>query len=100
MPGAMIAIARMNIPRCSSTAAPSSRATMHGRDLTIVSVFEAVGEFSARRSTPAELLEVERRACPGAGSCGGMYTANTMSSAFEAMGMSLPYSSHHGRRGR
>jgi dihydroxy-acid dehydratase len=52
-----------------------------------------VGEYSARRIDAAELLEVERRACPGAGSCGGMYTANTMSSVFEAMGMSLPYSS-------
>jgi len=52
-----------------------------------------VGEFSAKRIDAAELLEVERRACPGAGSCGGMFTANTMSSAFEAMGMSLPYSS-------
>src|SRR5437660_3833914 len=64
-----------------------------GRDLTVVSVFEAVGEYSAGRIDAAELLEVERRACPGAGSCGGMFTANTMSSIFEAMGMSLPYSS-------
>src|SRR5207245_1881376 len=63
------------------------------RDLTVVSVFEAVGEYSARKIDAAELLEVERRACPGAGSCGGMFTANTMSSVFEAMGMSLPYSS-------
>src|SRR5437763_10830029 len=64
-----------------------------GRDLSVVSVFEAVGEYSAGRIDAAELLEVERRACPGAGSCGGMFTANTMSSIFEAMGMSLPYSS-------
>jgi len=62
------------------------------KDLTIVSAFEAVGEFSAGRIDEDHLLEVERRACPGAGSCGGMYTANTMSSAIEAMGLSLPYS--------
>ena len=93
MPGAMIAIARMNIPAVfvyGGTIKPGRHA---GRDLTVVSVFEAVGEFSAGRIDAAELLEVERRACPGAGSCGGMFTANTMSSAFEAMGMSLPYSS-------
>ena len=59
----------------------------------MVSAFEAVGEFSAGRIDKAELLEVERHACPGVGSCGGMFTANTMSSAIEAMGMSLPYSS-------
>ena len=93
MPGAMIAMARMNIPAVfvyGGTIKPGRHA---GRDLTVVSVFEAVGEFSAGRIDAAELLEVERRACPGAGSCGGMFTANTMSSTFEAMGMSLPYSS-------
>ncbi len=93
MPGAMIAIARMDIPAIfvyGGTIKPGRHA---GRDLTVVSVFEAVGEFSAGRIDAAELLEVERRACPGAGSCGGMFTANTMSSAFEAMGLSLPYSS-------
>src|SRR5260370_5648372 len=93
MPGAMSATARMDIPAVfvyGGTITPGRQA---GRDLTIVSVFEAVGEYSAGRIDAAELLEVERRACPGAGSCGGMFTANTMSSAFEAMGMSLPYSS-------
>ncbi len=93
MPGAMIAIARMDIPAVfvyGGTIKPGHHA---GRDLTVVSVFEAVGEYSAGRIDAAELLEVERRACPGAGSCGGMFTANTMSSIFEAMGMSLPYSS-------
>src|SRR6266508_900746 len=93
MPGAMIAIARMDIPAVfvyGGTIKPGHHA---GRDLTVVSVFEAVGEYSAGRIDAAELREVERRACPGAGSCGGMFTANTMSSAFEAMGMSLPYSS-------
>ncbi|WP_338038828.1 dihydroxy-acid dehydratase [Neosynechococcus sphagnicola] len=64
-----------------------------GEDLTVVSAFEAVGQYSAGRIDDVRLLAVERHACPGAGSCGGMYTANTMSSAFEAMGMSLIYSS-------
>jgi dihydroxy-acid dehydratase len=64
-----------------------------GRDLNIVSVFEAVGEFTSGRMSETDFCEVERRAVPGSGSCGGMYTANTMSSSFEALGMSLPYSS-------
>jgi dihydroxy-acid dehydratase len=93
MPGAMIAIARLDIPALfvyGGTIKPGHHA---GRDLTIVSVFEAVGEHAAGKIDDAELLEVERKACPGAGSCGGMFTANTMSSAIEAMGMSLPGSS-------
>jgi dihydroxy-acid dehydratase len=93
MPGAMIAIARLDIPSIFVYGGTIKPGHLHGRDLTIVSAFEAVGEFSAHRIDAAELLEVERHACPGAGSCGGMYTANTMSSAIEAMGMSLPYSS-------
>jgi dihydroxy-acid dehydratase len=93
MPGAMIAIARMNIPGIfvyGGTIKPGHHA---GRDLTVVSAFEAVGQYSAGKIDDRELGEVERRACPGKGSCGGMFTANTMSSVFEAMGMSLPYSS-------
>src|SRR5213596_339001 len=93
MPGAMIAIARMNIPAVFVYGGTIKPGHYDGRDLTVVSVFEAVGEHSAHKIGDAELLEVERRACPGAGSCGGMFTANTMSSIFEAMGMSLPYSS-------
>ncbi len=93
MPGAMIAIARMNIPAIFVYGGTIKPGHYNGRDLTIVSAFEAVGQFSAHTIDAKELLEVERRACPGAGSCGGMYTANTMSSAIEAMGMSLPYSS-------
>ena len=93
MPGAMIAIARMNIPAIFVYGGTIKPGHYNGRDLTIVSAFEAVGQFSAHKIDEKELLEVERRACPGAGSCGGMYTANTMSSAIEAMGMSLPYSS-------
>ena len=93
MPGAMIAIARMNIPAIFVYGGTIKPGHHNGNDLTVVSAFEAVGQYSAGKIDEAELTEVERKACPGAGSCGGMYTANTMSSAFEAMGMSLPYSS-------
>ncbi len=93
MPGAMIAIARMNIPAIFVYGGTIRPGHLHGRDLTVVSAFEAVGQFSAGRIDERELLEVERHACPGKGSCGGMFTANTMSSVFEAMGMSLPRSS-------
>jgi dihydroxy-acid dehydratase len=93
MPGAMIAIARMNIPAIFVYGGTIKPGHHNGRDLTVVSAFEAVGQFSAGKIDETELNAVEQKACPGAGSCGGMYTANTMSSAFEAMGMSLPYSS-------
>lgn len=93
MPGAMLAIARMNIPAIFVYGGTIKPGHYNGRDLTVVSSFEAVGQYSAGKIDENELIEVERHACPGAGSCGGMYTANTMSSAFEAMGMSLPYSS-------
>jgi dihydroxy-acid dehydratase len=93
MPGAMIAIARMNIPAIFVYGGTIKPGHYNGQDLTIVSAFEAVGQYSAQRIDVAELLEVERRACPGAGSCGGMFTANTMSSAIEALGLSLPFSS-------
>jgi dihydroxy-acid dehydratase len=93
MPGAMIAIARMNIPGIFVYGGTIKPGHYAGRDLTVVSAFEAVGQHSAGKIDDRELLEVERRACPGKGSCGGMFTANTMSSVFEAMGMSLPYSS-------
>ncbi|NEQ29875.1 MAG: dihydroxy-acid dehydratase [Leptolyngbya sp. SIO4C5] len=93
MPGAMMAIARMNIPAVFVYGGTIKPGHYNGQDLTVVSAFEAVGQYSAGKIDEAELIAVERHACPGAGSCGGMYTANTMSSAFEAMGMSLPYSS-------
>ncbi len=93
MPGAMIAIARMNVPAIFVYGGTIKPGKYKGQDLTIVSAFEAVGQHNANKIDDAELLEVERHACPGAGSCGGMFTANTMSSAIEAMGMSLPYSS-------
>jgi dihydroxy-acid dehydratase len=93
MPGAMLAIARMNIPAIFVYGGTIKPGHYNGRDLTVVSSFEAVGQFSAGKIDEQELTAVEQNACPGAGSCGGMFTANTMSSAFEAMGMSLPYSS-------
>jgi len=93
MPGALIAIARVNIPAIFVYGGTIKPGHYQGRDLTIVSAFEAVGEYIANKIDEHELLEIERRSCPGVGSCGGMYTANTMASLFEAMGMSLPYSS-------
>ncbi|MER0216522.1 MAG: dihydroxy-acid dehydratase [Nitrosomonas sp.] len=93
MPGAMIAIARMNVPAIFVYGGTIKPGHYKNQDLTVVSVFEAVGQHSAHKIDAEELLQIERHACPGAGSCGGMFTANTMSSAFEAMGMSLPYSS-------
>ena len=93
MPGAMIAMARLDIPAVFVYGGTIKPGHYKGQDLTVVSAFEAVGQHSARKLSDADLLEVERRACPGAGACGGMFTANTMSSAIEAMGMSLPSSS-------
>ncbi|HEY9761645.1 MAG TPA: dihydroxy-acid dehydratase [Trichocoleus sp.] len=93
MPGAMIAFARLNIPAIFVYGGTIKPGHYNGKDLTVVSAFEAVGQYSAGRIGDEELMGVERHACPGAGSCGGMFTANTMSSAFEAMGMSLMYSS-------
>ena len=93
MPGAMIAIARMNIPAIFVYGGTIKPGHLDGQDLTVVSAFEAVGQFSAGKIDRERLLAVERHACPGAGYCGGMYTANTMSSAIEAMGMSLVGSS-------
>ncbi len=93
MPGAMIAIARLGIPAIFVYGGTIKPGHLNGKNLTIMSAFEAVGQHGAGRLGSAELLEIERHACPGAGSCGGMFTANTMSSAIEAMGMSLPYSS-------
>lgn len=93
MPGAMIAMARMNIPAIFVYGGTIKPGHWDGEDLTVVSAFEAVGQFSAGKIDEEKLTNIEKNACPGAGSCGGMFTANTMSSSFEAMGMSLPYSS-------
>ena len=93
MPGAMIGMLRMNIPGIFVYGGTIKPGHYKGRDLTIVSPFEAVGQFTAGKMSKEDFDGIERCALPGTGACGGMYTANTMSSAFEALGMSLPYSS-------
>ena len=93
MPGGMMGMLRANVPAIYVYGGTILPGRWKGRDLNIVSVFEAVGENAARKISDQELKDIEQHAIPGTGSCGGMYTANTMSSAFEALGMSLPYSS-------
>ena len=93
MPGGMIAIARLNIPSIYVYGGTIMPGKLDGKDLTIVSIFEAVGQHAAGKIDDKHFADVERNAIPGPGSCGGMYTANTMSSSIEAMGMSLPGSS-------
>ncbi len=93
MPGSVIAMARLNIPAVFVYGGTIKPGHLDGEDLTVVSAFEAVGEYSAGKIDEARLTAVEKKACPGAGSCGGMFTANTMSSAIEVLGLSLPYSS-------
>ena len=93
MPGAMMGILRANVPGIFVYGGTILPGRYKGKDLNIVSVFEAVGEYSAGKLSEEDFGEIERRAIPGSGSCGGMYTANTMSSSFEALGMSLPGSS-------
>jgi len=93
MPGGMMGILRANVPAIYVYGGTILPGHYKGQDLNIVSVFEAVGQFSAGKMSEEDFCQIERRAIPGSGSCGGMYTANTMSSAFEALGMSLPYSS-------
>jgi dihydroxy-acid dehydratase len=89
MPGGMIGILRCNVPAIYVYGGTIKPGSWRGRDLNIVSVFEAVGEYSAGRMSNDDFEGIERNAIPGTGSCGGMYTANTMSSSFEALGMSL-----------
>jgi dihydroxy-acid dehydratase len=93
MPGGMIAMARTNVPSIYVYGGTIKPGKWKGTDLTIVSAFEAVGEFTAGRMSQEDFDGIEKNACPSSGSCGGMYTANTMSSSFEALGMSLMYSS-------
>src|SRR5205807_5222813 len=93
MPGCVMAMARLNIPSIfvyGGSILPGIGAD--GGAIDIVSIFEAVGQYQAGKLDEQGVYRVECEACPGAGSCGGMYTANTMSSAIEAMGLSLPYS--------
>jgi dihydroxy-acid dehydratase len=93
MPGGMMAMARTNVPSIYVYGGTIKAGHYKGKELNIVSAFEAVGEFTSGRLNEEDFKGVEQNACPGSGSCGGMYTANTMSSSFEALGMSLPYSS-------
>ncbi|VGO08585.1 Dihydroxy-acid dehydratase [plant metagenome] len=93
MPGGMIAMARTNVPSIYVYGGTIKPGRHKGKDMNIVSVFEAVGEFTMGRMDEKEFKEIEKCSIPGSGSCGGMYTANTMSSSFEALGLSLPYSS-------
>ena len=93
MPGGMMAMARTNVPSIYVYGGTIMPGHYKGKELNIVSAFEAVGEFTSGRMSAEDLKGVEQNACPSSGSCGGMYTANTMSSSFEALGMSLPYSS-------
>ena len=93
MPGGMMAIARMNVPAIYVYAGTIKPGKWKGVDLTVVSVFEAVGAFTAGKMSKADYDGIERNACPSVGACGGMFTANTMSSSFEALGMSLMGSS-------
>ncbi|MDR2709959.1 MAG: dihydroxy-acid dehydratase [Burkholderiales bacterium] len=89
MPGGMIALARMNVPGVFVYAGTIKPGKWKDKDLTIVSVFEAVGAFAAHKMDEEDFVGIEKHACPSTGACGGMYTANTMSSSFEALGMSL-----------
>ncbi|MCZ8236715.1 MAG: dihydroxy-acid dehydratase [Inhella sp.] len=93
MPGGLMGMLRANVPAIYVYGGTILPGKYKGQDLNIVSVFEAVGQFSAGKMSEEDFCEIEKRAIPGTGSCGGMYTANTMSSAFEALGISLPYSS-------
>jgi dihydroxy-acid dehydratase len=93
MPGGMMGMLRANVPAIYVYGGTILPGRYKDQDLNIVSVFEAVGQFSAGKMSEEDFCQIERRAIPGSGSCGGMYTANTMSSAFEALGMSLPFAS-------
>ncbi len=93
MPGGMMGMLRANVPSIYIYGGTILPGRYKGQDLNIVSVFEAVGQFTAGKMSEEDFCQIERHAIPGSGSCGGMYTANTMSSAFEALGLSLPYAS-------
>jgi dihydroxy-acid dehydratase len=89
MPGGMMGIARMNVPGIYVYAGTIRPGKWKGQDLTIVSAFEAVGAYAAGKMSEEDFVGIEKNACPSVGACGGMFTANTMSSSFEALGMSL-----------
>ena len=89
MPGGMMAMARMNVPGIYVYGGTIKPGKWKGQDLTIVSAFEAVGAYAAGKMSDEDFIGIEKNACPSVGACGGMFTANTMSSSFEALGMSL-----------
>lgn len=93
MPGSLMAMGRINRPSIMVYGGTTAPGHYKGKDLNIVSAFEALGEKIAGKLSEEDFKQIVKRSCPGAGSCGGMYTANTMAAAIEAMGMSLPYSS-------
>lgn len=93
MPGSLMGIARLNIPAVFVYGGTIMAGICGGKPVDIVSIFEAVGQYDSGKIDKAKFLDIEKNACPGAGSCGGMYTANTMAAAIEALGMSLPYDS-------
>ncbi len=95
MPGSMIAIANMDIPAIFAYGGTIAPGNLDGKDIDLVSVFEGIGKWNHGDMTAEEVRRLECNACPGPGGCGGMYTANTMASAIEALGMSLPGSSSH-----
>lgn len=89
-PGALLAMARLNIPSIVVTGGPMLPGNLHGRKLDLIDVFEAVGEYKSKKITKEQLCEIEDAACPGAGSCAGMFTANSMSCMSEALGIAPP----------
>ena len=90
LPGVMMAMLRLNVPSVFMYGGSIVPGRYHGRDVTVLDVFEAVGQHAAGRITDAELEELEQVACPGAGACGGQFTANTMAMVSEALGLALP----------
>jgi len=93
LPGMMMSMLRLNVPSVFLYGGSIMPGRFHGKDVTVVDVFEGVGKYSAGKMDDAELTELEKVACPGAGACGGQFTANTMACVAEAIGLALPYSS-------
>src|SRR4051795_2994227 len=93
LPGMMMAMLRLNVPSVFLYGGSIMPGKFHGKDVTVVDVFEGVGKHSAGKMADADLVELEKVACPGAGACGGQFTANTMACVAEAIGLALPYSS-------
>jgi len=93
LPGMMMAMLRLNVPSVFLYGGSIMPGRVKGRDVTVVDIFEGVGQFAAGKMSACDLTELEKHACPGAGACGGQFTANTMACVAEAIGLALPYSS-------